>query len=49
MYNTLAQQVIDGAVNSVEIEQVYPLSELQAAMAHQEKAGRQGKILLQFN
>jgi trans-2-enoyl-CoA reductase len=47
-YRMLAGKLADGTL-AVEVEQVYPLRELGAALAHAARPGRAGKILLSFS
>jgi NADPH:quinone reductase-like Zn-dependent oxidoreductase len=45
LYADLAARVVDGTL-SVEVEATYPIEEIKAALAHAERAGRSGKILV---
>jgi NADPH:quinone reductase-like Zn-dependent oxidoreductase len=45
LYADLATRVADGTL-SVEVEATYPIEEIKAALAHAERAGRAGKILV---
>lgn len=45
LYRDLAARIADGAL-FVDVEQVYPLSEIKAALEHAGRAGRDGKVLL---
>jgi mitochondrial enoyl-[acyl-carrier protein] reductase / trans-2-enoyl-CoA reductase len=45
LYADLAGRVADGTLR-VEVEATYPIEEIKAALAHAERAGRSGKILV---
>jgi mitochondrial enoyl-[acyl-carrier protein] reductase / trans-2-enoyl-CoA reductase len=45
LYADLAARVADGTLR-VEIEATYPIEEIKAALAHAEREGRSGKILV---
>ncbi len=45
LYRDLAVKVADGSL-FVDIEQIYPLSEIKQALAHAAREGRGGKVLL---
>jgi NADPH:quinone reductase-like Zn-dependent oxidoreductase len=45
LYADLAARVADGTLR-VEVEATYPIEEIKAALAHAERAGRAGKILV---
>lgn len=45
LYRMLASRITDGAL-AVEVEEVYPLRRLKAAVAHAARGGRSGKILV---
>jgi NADPH:quinone reductase-like Zn-dependent oxidoreductase len=45
LYADLAARVADGTLR-VEIEATYPIEQIEAALAHAERAGRAGKILV---
>jgi NADPH:quinone reductase-like Zn-dependent oxidoreductase len=45
LYADLAARVASGTL-SVEVEATYPIEEIKAALAHAERAGRSGKILV---
>jgi len=45
LYADLADRVRTGAL-TVEVERTYPIEEIKAALAHAERAGRGGKILV---
>jgi len=47
LYAKLAALVEDGTLK-VEVEKVYPLAEIKAAVAHAAREGRAGKILLEM-
>jgi NADPH:quinone reductase-like Zn-dependent oxidoreductase len=45
LYADLAARIADGTLN-VEVEATYPIEEIKAALAHAEREGRSGKILV---
>ena len=45
LYADLAARIADGTLR-VEVEATYPIEEIKAALAHAERAGRSGKILV---
>jgi trans-2-enoyl-CoA reductase len=45
LYGDLAARIADGTLR-VEVEATYPIEEIKAALAHAERAGRSGKILV---
>ena len=45
LYADLAARIADGTLR-VEVEATYPIEEIKAALAHAERAGRAGKILV---
>jgi mitochondrial enoyl-[acyl-carrier protein] reductase / trans-2-enoyl-CoA reductase len=45
LYTDLAVRVADGTLR-VEVEATYPIAEIKAALAHAEREGRSGKILV---
>ena len=45
LYAALAARIADGTLR-VEVEATYPIEEIKAALAHAERAGRAGKILV---
>ena len=45
LYADLAARLADGTLR-VEVEATYPIEEIKAALAHAERAGRSGKILV---
>jgi NADPH:quinone reductase-like Zn-dependent oxidoreductase len=48
IYDQLAQRIADGQID-VAVEQVYPIEQIAAALAHAERGGRDGKILVAPN
>jgi NADPH:quinone reductase-like Zn-dependent oxidoreductase len=48
IYADLGRQVLDGAL-SAPVEKVYPIEEIQAALAHAQRGERSGKILVAPN
>jgi trans-2-enoyl-CoA reductase len=45
LYRDLAARIADGTLR-VEVEATYPIEEIKAALAHAERTGRAGKILV---
>jgi NADPH:quinone reductase-like Zn-dependent oxidoreductase len=48
LYADLAGRIASGALR-VEVEATYPIAEIKAALAHAEREGRGGKILVTPN
>jgi NADPH:quinone reductase-like Zn-dependent oxidoreductase len=48
MYADLARQVLDGTLVA-PVETVYPIEEIKMALAHAQRGGRNGKILVAPN
>jgi len=48
IYADLGRQILDGTL-SASVEQVYPIEEIKAALAHAQLGGRSGKILVAPN
>jgi NADPH:quinone reductase-like Zn-dependent oxidoreductase len=48
IYADLGRQILDGTL-SAPVEQVYPIEEIKAALAHAQQGGRSGKILVAPN
>jgi len=48
IYADLGGQILDGTL-SAPVEQVYPIEEIKAALAHAQQGGRSGKILVAPN
>ncbi len=48
LYDKLAQRIADKKID-VTVEQIYPIEQIQAALAHAERGGRDGKILVAPN
>jgi NADPH:quinone reductase-like Zn-dependent oxidoreductase len=48
MYADLARQVLDGTLVA-PVETVYPIEEIKTALAHAQRGGRSGKILVAPN
>ncbi|MEO8559250.1 MAG: zinc-binding dehydrogenase, partial [Rhodospirillales bacterium] len=48
LYDKLAQRIADKKID-VTVEQIYPIEQVQAALAHAERGGRDGKILVAPN
>ncbi len=48
IYEQLAQRIADGKID-VAVEKIYPIEQIGAALAHAERGGRDGKILVAPN
>jgi NADPH:quinone reductase-like Zn-dependent oxidoreductase len=48
IYDTLAARIADRKID-VTVEKIYPIEQIRAALAHAERGGRDGKILVAPN